>query len=57
MRKYGVHDTPEDPKRCIKEIWGKDYRQCQRKRGYGPEGLFCLQHAKIREKDKEQSNG
>ncbi len=51
MREYGIHNTPEDTTRCIKEIWNFsgpiDYRQCSRKRGYGKEGLYCKQHGKI----------
>jgi len=41
--------TPEDPTRCIAEVrdfTGWHYLQCSRKRGYGPNGLFCKQHAK-----------
>ncbi|CAB5223449.1 hypothetical protein UFOVP383_49 [uncultured Caudovirales phage] len=36
---------PEDPTRCIEEVWPFP-RQCTRKRGYGPDGLYCKQHAK-----------
>lgn len=59
---------PEDPTRCIEKVWppmwdgGPPY-QCQRKRGYGPDGLYCKQHAKkIKKgvgweiKDKEDCN-
>lgn len=28
--------------------------QCTRKRGHGPDGLFCKQHAKMIEKAKEK---
>ena len=46
--------TPEDMSRCIKEVtpnWGFMIpQQCQRKRGYGPNGLYCKQHAKIVER-------
>ncbi len=45
--------TKEDPKRCIKEVWPIGGRwnpyQCLRKRGYGPEGLYCRQHGKKHE--------
>ena len=47
-RTYGIHSkTPENPKRCIKEVYGTwlSY-QCTRKRGYGKDGLYCKQHAK-----------
>ena len=40
----------EDPTRCIEAIWeGGGWmrdRQCGRKRGKGPGGLYCGQHAK-----------
>lgn len=41
----------ESPDHCIKEVWPNDrYRmipyQCCRKRGHGPDGLYCKQHAK-----------
>jgi len=43
--------VPEDKTRCIQTVWPQsgswaDY-QCRRKRGYGPDGLYCKQHAKI----------
>jgi hypothetical protein len=40
---------PEDPDRCIVEVWPRYTwvaRQCRRKRGYGKNGLHCKQHAK-----------
>ena len=40
---------PEDETCCIKEVQdptGWHFYQCQRKRGYGPDGLYCKQHAK-----------
>jgi hypothetical protein len=41
----------EDIARCIEEVWPNERmsfiaHQCQRKRGYGPDGLYCKQHAK-----------
>lgn len=46
--------TTEDETRCIKEVWeqGRVIRayQCLRKRGHGPEGLYCKQHAKMNER-------
>jgi hypothetical protein len=40
----------EDPTRCIEEVWPSDTtwypHQCSRKRGHGPDGLYCKQHAK-----------
>lgn len=42
---------PEDPARCIEEVWPSNARgwvprQCTRKRGHGLDGLYCKQHAK-----------
>ena len=40
----------EDPALCIEEVWPSGGawipRQCARKRGHGPDGLYCKQHAK-----------
>lgn len=45
--------NPEDKTHCIEEVWSKDgfgmSYQCNRKRGYGTDGLFCKQHAKMNE--------
>jgi hypothetical protein len=42
--------TKEDDKRCREEVWphggGWVPYQCLRKRGYGPNGELCKQHAK-----------
>ena len=55
QRRYGAwggnpNGTREDPERCIEEIWPVDGKwiphQCSRKRGHGPDGLYCKQHAK-----------
>ncbi len=53
FRRYGMwagcpNGVPEDITRCIAEIpsppsW--QHVQCSRKRGHGPGGLFCKQHA------------
>lgn len=50
--------TPEDVTRCIEEIWNIGSRgwiphQCSRKRGHGPDGLYCKQHAKKHEEAAE----
>ena len=40
---------PEDETRCIiavLDFTGWHHFQCQRKRGYGKDGLYCKQHAK-----------
>src|SRR5262245_30865994 len=39
---------PEDQQRCIAEVSapsGWTFVQCSRKRGHGPSGAFCKQHA------------
>lgn len=49
-RYYGLNIArrPEDPSRCIVEVWGNDRwpssHQCVRKRGHGPGGVYCKQH-------------
>jgi len=55
QRRYGVwrgcpQGQAEDPTRCIEQVWPSDGtwipHQCSRKRGHGPDGLYCKQHAK-----------
>lgn len=41
----------ENPAYCVKEVWPKSGNgwipyQCTRKRGHGPDGLYCKQHGK-----------
>jgi len=37
----------EDLTCCIEEVWRTGIpHQCSRKRGHGPDGLYCKQHAK-----------
>jgi len=46
---------PEDKTRCVAEVHdytGWHFVQCSRKRGYGPDSLYCKQHAKKMEKAK-----
>jgi hypothetical protein len=47
---------PEDKSRCIAAVTdftGFHSFQCQRKRGFGPRGEYCRQHAKkIEEREK-----
>lgn len=47
----GMKERPED---CIWEVWPSGRMmipyQCSRKRGHGPDGLYCKQHAKKKEK-------
>jgi hypothetical protein len=54
-RRYGVWGgcpmgQAEDPTRCTEEVWSRENtwypHQCSRKRGHGPDGLYCKQHAK-----------
>ena len=50
VRWYGLHFNRrrEDVSLCIEEVAGREswpsYRQCTRKRGHGPDGLYCKQH-------------
>lgn len=43
---------PENKERCVQHVYPQDYArgmisvQCSRKRGHGPDGLYCKQHAK-----------
>lgn len=56
-RRYGkcaenLTGTAEDPDLCISEVWpqkpwGWHGYQCRRKRGYGPNGLYCKQHGAL----------
>jgi len=45
--------VPEDPQRCTAQASPffvdsrKYFRQCSRKRGYGPNGELCVQHARL----------
>ena len=53
MKRYGKwvgspRGILEDITHCIIEVWGDWHsHQCQHKRGYGEDGLFCKQHAKL----------
>lgn len=56
--RYGANSLnpagrPEDPTRCVEEVWngprGMTASQCSRKRGFGPDGEWCKQHAKQKE--------
>ena len=46
--------TPEDPLRCIENVadGGRSVlsHQCDRRRGHGPNGEYCRQHAKMAER-------
>jgi hypothetical protein len=54
MRRYGrwggnPKGTPEDKERCIVSVFSEGRyipSQCSRKRGYGPNGLYCRQHGR-----------
>lgn len=59
LRRYGQWagdpaGTCEDQTKCIEEVFsGSRFasyvgRQCQHRRGYGPDGLYCVMHAKQR---------
>lgn len=58
-RRYGtwagnrIGKILEDKTKCIEEVWGrKDIlsHQCNFKRGYGKDGLYCKKHAKLNKK-------
>jgi hypothetical protein len=58
QRRFGCwngcpNGKPEDPTRCIEEVWPTYSSwipyQCNRRRGHGPDGLYCKQHAKKHE--------
>ena len=53
-RRYNIwggnpNGYPENILKCVTEVGDRFhlYRQCSRKRGYGPDGLYCKQHAKL----------
>lgn len=56
MRRYGEsalnpRGFKENPTKCVEEVWrGWQSGQCTRNRGHGPDGLYCKQHAKQKEK-------
>ena len=56
VRFYGRDDKiKEDFSRCIEEVWETGawtQYQCSRKRGHGPNGLYCKQHDPIAIKAK-----
>lgn len=50
--------VPEDKTKCIQVVWEKgrgalNY-QCTRKRGHGPDSLYCKQHGKEAEQREKQ---
>ncbi len=51
MRRYGIRsEYPERLTDCMAGVhsfgaFSASNRQCFRKRGYGPDGLYCKQHA------------
>ncbi len=48
---------PEILKHCVEDVF-RDAQyvssQCSRKRGHGPDGLYCRQHGKMAEKRKQE---
>ena len=51
---------PEDPTRCVASVMdetGWHSYQCKRKRGYGPNGEYCKQHAKRIERINQIRDG
>ncbi len=54
MRRYGHQDFPENTNDCVANVhndYGVDFHQCCRRRGHGPDGLYCKQHAKMIERN------
>lgn len=60
-RKYSYDQTGINPQgigfatwKCAAEIAVSDwhYAQCSRKPGYGPDKIFCKQHARMLEKEQ-----
>ncbi len=51
--------NPEDKTRCVAEVWphssGWIPYQCLRKRGFGPNGEYCKQHAKRVQAEKTEN--
>lgn len=61
MRRYNVwggnpKGTPEDAGRCIAEVAEGGlsclFYQCSKKRGKGPDGLYCGLHARMLEQGR-----
>jgi len=48
-------DYQDADTQCVCQVWDKFLgpQQCSRKRGYGPGGKYCKQHAKMLEERKE----
>lgn len=55
MRRYGISGLnpagmAENIVQCAVEVWddsGWHSYQCSRRRGHGPDGLYCSQHGKM----------
>lgn len=51
LRRYGRYQHKEDLTKCVESVWRNDgarfgtSHQCERKRGFGPNGEFCKQHS------------
>jgi len=62
-RRYGEwsgnpNGYPEDRRKCIEEVYPEGQwhsRQCSRKRGHGPDGLYCKQHGAMEERRLENN--
>jgi len=52
MRRYS-NGFPETDWHCIAEVLVDErFRQCRKRRGHGPDGAFCLMHAKALKKGR-----
>ena len=57
-RRYGrwagnPEGVPENEANCVQELYNRNdwhFYQCSRKRGHGPNGEYCRQHAKWHDK-------
>jgi len=62
-RRYNVwagdpNGCPENKTRCVESVAsGYLFYQCQRKRGFGENGLYCKQHAKRHPAQPEKALG
>ncbi len=63
VRHYGPQGLrrPEDPARCIIQVWPKHGRsvepyQCTQRRGHGPNGHYCRSHNPDAIKARQDAN-
>ena len=50
--------VPENQSRCVAAVWDRTFgSQCSRRRGHGPDGLWCKQHTKMIERYEKIMEG